>query len=89
MPPGTATSATVVDLADLVEARCVTPLTGSMGALEQRLAMLAALETPTESSGRPTPNLSVIPGGAATAEEPEAEPADDLLSTILRGVRGV
>lgn len=80
---------TVVDLADLVEARCVTPLTGSMGALEQRLAMLAALETPTESSGRPTPNLSVIPGGAATAEEPEAEPADDLLSTILRGVRGV
>lgn len=79
---------TVVDLAELIEARCATPMTGSMGALEQRLAMLAALETPAQAPGqRPAgPNLSVIPGGAAAEPEP---PPDDLLATILKGVRGV
>lgn len=79
---------TVVDLADLIEARCAVPLTGHMGAVEQRLAMLAALEQPSEpEQGRASqPNLSVIPGGAAQAEPVEE---DDLLATILKGVRGV
>jgi hypothetical protein len=79
---------TVVDLADLIEARCAVPISGPMGAVEQRLAMLAALEHPSEPErSRPSqPNLSVIPGGAAQAEPVEE---DDLLATILKGVRGV
>ena len=50
--------------------------------------MLAALEHPSEPErSRPSqPNLSVIPGGAAQAEPVEE---DDLLATILKGVRGV
>lgn len=78
---------TVVDLADLVEVRCAAPLSGSMGALEQRLAMLAAMEHPEKPAAKPSPNLSVIHGGADA--EPAAEQADDLLSTLLKGVRGV
>ncbi len=79
---------TVVDLADLVEAGCATPMSGSMGALEQRLAMLAAMEHPTKPEAKPAPNLSVIPGGAQ-ATPPAAEPSEDLLATLLKGVRGV
>lgn len=78
---------TVVDLADLVEARCAAPLSGSMGALEQRLAMLAAMEHPEKPAAKPSPNLSVIRGGAEA--EPAAEEPEDLLSTLLKGVRGV
>ena len=78
---------TVVDLADLIEAGCATPMTGSMGALEQRLAMLSALETPRQEPTRAAgPNLSVIPGGAQNTDD---EQADDLLTTFLKGVRGV
>lgn len=95
----------VVDLAELLANGCATPVTGSMGALEQRLAMLSALETP-ESAARPTRTLSVIPGGAqggpsGAAEQGRSHPApgrmagsdddtpDDLLTMLLRGVRGV
>jgi hypothetical protein len=80
---------TIVDLADLVDAHCAVPITGEMGALEQRLAMLAALEHPDASRSRPAqPNLSVIPGGQA--DEPVEQPDDDdLLAALLRGVRGV
>jgi len=81
---------TIVDLADLVEARCAMPITGSMGALEQRLAMLAALETPPEKPTGTTPRFSVITGGAASEQAHEAgDGSDDLLSTILKGVRGI
>jgi hypothetical protein len=79
---------TVVDLAALIEAGCATPMTGSMGALEQRLAMLSALETPSQPARPAGPNLSVIPGGAQAADD-EAEAEDDLLTTFLKGVRGV
>jgi hypothetical protein len=83
---------TVVDLADLVEAGAATALSGSMGALEQRLAMLAAVEHPVPAAHQPSrrqqPNLSLIPGGAQEAA-PVAQEADDLLSVILKGVRGV
>ena len=80
---------TVVDLADLVEAGCATPMSGSMGALEQRLAMLAAMEHPDKPVGKATPTLSVIPGGAQPEPEVEPEQTEDLLSTLLKGVRGV
>ncbi len=89
---------TVVDLADLVEARCAVPMTGEMGALEQRLAMLSALEHPSGSDRAraegSAPNLSVIPGGAAQEEQTSGDAAteavpDDLLTTLLKGVRGV
>lgn len=87
---------TVVDIAELVEARCATPLTGAMGALEQRLAMLSAVESPpvAEVPGRtrtrrPGPNLSVIPGGSGPAAPAAQAAPEDLLTTILRGVRGV
>lgn len=93
---------TVVDLAELVTAGCATPVTGSMGALEQRLAMLSALESPA-SEVRPARTLSVIPGGAADPATGVGAPrqpspgsgagdegtSDDLLATLLRGVRGV
>lgn len=94
----------VVDLAELVTAGCATPVTGSMGALEQRLAMLAALEAP-DSEARPARSLSVISGGGDTvaqtaaqnrvragrkvASEADHDTSDDLLTTLLRGVRGV
>lgn len=77
---------TVVDLADLVEAHCAVPMTGGMGALEQRLAMLAAMESPAKQTQPAGPNLAVIPGGRQ--EQPPTE-AEDLLTTIIRGVRGV
>lgn len=77
---------TVVDLADLVDAHCAVPLTGAMGALEQRLAMLTAMEAPTKQPQPSGPNLAVIPGGRQ--QQPAAE-TEDLLSTIIRGVRGV
>lgn len=80
---------TVVDLADLVEAGCATPMSGSMGALEQRLAMLAAMEHPDKPVGKATPTLSVIPGGAQPEPAVEPEETEDLLSTLLKGVRGV
>lgn len=84
---------TIVDLADLVDARCAVPNTGQMGALEQRLAMLAALEEPgVATARRASPNLSVIRGGAAQTEDtkrPDEQPDDELLATFIRGVRGV
>jgi hypothetical protein len=90
---------TVVDLADLVDAGCAIPMTGEMGALEQRLAMLSALEQPVSGGERTererqVPNLSVIPGGAATTHSsPQRPPAEatgeDLLAALLKAVRGV
>lgn len=87
---------TVVDLADLVEARCAVPAVGTESVVEQRLAMLSVLEEPTgKATPRAVPQLAVIHGGAAADDEqemgpaPAGEEAQDLLTTILRGVRGV
>lgn len=85
---------TIVDLAELVNAGCAHPVVGDTGAVEQRLAMLSALETPGPATEQPQgPHLAVIKGGVEDADETVAateEPAaEDLLSILLRGVRGV
>lgn len=86
---------TVVDLAELVHAGCAHPVVGDAGAVEQRLAMLSALETPGGAAPEQArgPHLAVIKGGADDADETQAaaeQPAaEDLLSILLRGVRGV
>jgi hypothetical protein len=86
---------TVVDLADLVAAQCAVPVVGGAGVVEQRLAMLSAVEdVPAPPPARPSaPHLAVIPGGSAAEEHSRAAPApddeQDLLTVILRGVRGV
>ena len=71
-------------------------LAGS-GAVEHRLAMLSAIEDAPAPTKRPqAPHLAVIPGGTAAEEVSEAAPEtpardddQDLLTAILRGVRGV
>lgn len=88
---------TVVDLAELVDAGCAEPVVAGAGALEQRLAMLSALEDVPAAAraGRVSaPHLAVIPGGGAAEVgkgDRTVSPAleDDVLSVILRGVRGV
>lgn len=82
---------TVVDLADLVDAGCAAPLTGTLGAVEQRLAMLSALEHASPQQPEPHPRFTVIEGeGAGVAAQPQPQPAeDDLLTALIKGVRGV
>lgn len=85
---------TVVDLGDLVAAGCASPVTAGAPAVEQQLQMLSVLEdavpTPTRPHGV---HLAVIQGAASADDEKEAAPAQDneqdLLTVILRGVRGV
>lgn len=89
---GHGTVGTVVDLADLVDADCAIPVIAGSGAVEHRLAMLSAVEDAPAPVKRPqAPHLAVIPGGTPAEDVgKEAEPAEqDLLSAILRGVRGV
>lgn len=78
--------ATVVEIAELIDAGCAVPAIGDVGPVEQRLAMLSALEGPVDEE--PTaPKLAVIQGGSGADEEPEEQ--TDLLGALLRGVRGV
>lgn len=94
---GHGTVGTVVDLADLVDADCAIPVIAGSGAVEHRLAMLSAIEDAPAPTKRPqAPHLAVIPGGTAAEEVSEAAPEtpardddQDLLTAILRGVRGV
>lgn len=86
---------TVVDVAALVQAGCAAPVVTGQAAVEQQLAMLSVLEdaTPVAPQRSTGPHLAVIPGGAAADEvvEPasQEDTEQDLLSVILRGVRGV
>ena len=85
---------TVVDLAELVEAGCAAPVVAGSQAVEQQLAMLSVLEQAPATQSNPAPvHLAVINGGASADDSHEAAPADegeqDLLTVILRGVRGV
>ena len=93
---GHGTVGTVVDLADLVAADCAIPVIAGAGAVEHRLAMLSAIEDAPAPTKRPqAPHLAVIPGGTAaeevkeTAQAPAQDEDQDLLSAILRTVRGV
>lgn len=85
---------TVVDIGDLVQSGCAAPVVAGSAAVEQQLAMLSVIEEAPAPAARSAPvHLAVIPGGASAEEKPEAVPAvdgeQDLLSVILRGVRGV
>ncbi len=85
---------TVVDVGRLVQAGCAAPVVAGAAAVEAQLAMLSVLEEPPAAQVRPAgPHLAVIPGGASAEElhEPpqQEETEQDLLSVILRGVRGV
>lgn len=80
---------TVVDLADLVEAGCAAPLTGKVGAVEQRLAMLSALEHASPQQPEPHPRLTVIEGEGAGVSVQAQPPEQDLLKALIKGVRGV
>jgi hypothetical protein len=55
--------------------------------------MLSVLESPAETVEKAGPHLAVIRGGASADEVGEAGPdkgsEEDLLTVILRGVRGV
>lgn len=90
---GHGTVGTAVDLGDLVQAGCAAPVVAGTAQVEQQLAMLSVLETPSETAPRPGPRLAVINGAASADDVQEAAPADDteqdLLTVFLRGVRGV
>lgn len=90
---GHGTVGTMVDLADLVQAGCAAPILAGTAEVQQQLAMLSVLETPVAPDARPGPHLAVINGGASADDVEEAGPAaeaePDLLTVILRGVRGV
>jgi hypothetical protein len=94
---GHGTVGTVVDLADLVQADCAVPVVAGSGAVEQRLAMLSAVEDVPVTAARPSaPHLAVIPGGSVaedkskdTAATSAQDDGEDLLTVILRGVRSV
>jgi hypothetical protein len=92
---GHGTVGTVVDVGDLVQSGCAAPVVAGTAAVEQQLAMLSVIEETPAPLGQPGPvHLAVIPGGASADGTAEAVPADegeeqDLLTVILRGVRGV
>lgn len=84
---------TVVDVGDLVSAGCASPVLAGTPEVEQQLAMLSVREVPVENPQRGSPHLAVIRGGASADDVEEAgsgkETEEDLLTVILRGVRGV